>query len=77
MEHNGPMDESRYGKAPRRRILALGLPIAVLLFVGGAYVALLSWGLFGGEESKSLSVLGPLCAGLGVALGVVCVRPPQ
>lgn len=71
------MDEDRYGKTPRRRILVLGLPVAVLLIVGGAYVSLLSWGVFGGEESTSLSVLGPLCAGLGVALGVVCVRPPQ
>lgn len=71
------MDEDRYGKTPRRRILALGLPVAALLFLGGAYLSLLSWGVIGGEESKSLSIIGPLCAGLGIALGVVCVRPPQ
>lgn len=71
------MDQDRYGKTPRRRILVLGLPVAILLFVGGAYLSLVSWGVIGGEESKSLSVIGPLCAGLGVALGVVCVRPPQ
>lgn len=37
------MDENRYGMTPRWRILALGLPIALLLVVGGAYVTLVSW----------------------------------
>lgn len=69
------MDENRYGRTPRWRILALGLPIALLLVVGGAYLTLLSWGVIGDEESTSLSVIGPLFAGLGAALGFICLRP--
>lgn len=69
------MDESRYGKAPSWPKFFLGLPVAALLVIGGGYLALVSWGVIGGEESKSLSVVGPLVAGLGVALGIVCLRP--
>ena len=32
-------------------------------------------GVIGDEESKGLSVLGPVLAGFGVALGWFCVRP--
>ncbi|KRB73302.1 hypothetical protein ASE01_21410 [Nocardioides sp. Root190] len=69
------MDDTRYGKAPRWRILALGLPWALMLTIGGGYLTLVSWGVIGDEESKSLSMIGPLCAGLGIALGFVCLRP--
>lgn len=31
------MDESRYGKTPRRRILALGIPPAVAMMTLGGY----------------------------------------
>lgn len=68
------MDESRYGKAPSWPKFVIGLPVAALLIIGGGYLALVSWGVIGGEESKSLSVIGPLVAGLGVALGIVCRR---
>ena len=70
------MDEQRYGRAtPRWRILALGLPPALLLLALGAYWTLLSWGVFGGETSRSLGAVGPIVAGFGVALLWVCVRP--
>lgn len=75
LQHNESMDETRYGKTPRWQILVLGLPIALLLTIGGGYLTLLSWGVLGNEESTSLSVIGPLLAGLGVALGYVCLRP--
>lgn len=71
------MDESRYGKTPRWRILALGLPWALMLLVVGGYLTLLSWGVIGDEESTSLSVIGPILAGLGAALGFVCLRPRE
>ncbi|HWJ81828.1 MAG TPA: hypothetical protein VNS55_06295 [Nocardioides sp.] len=69
------MDESRYGRTPRWRVLALGLPPAVLLVAVGVYWTLLAWGVLGGEESEAFSVIGPLVAGLGVALAYVVLRP--
>lgn len=72
---NGRMDENRYGTTPRWKILALGLPVALLLLLAGGYLSLVSWGVIGDDESKGLSVLGPLVAGFGVALGWVVVRP--
>lgn len=71
----GAMDEHRYGTTPRWKILALGLPVAILLAAAGVYLSLVSWGVIGDEESKGLSVLGPIVAGFGVALGWVVVRP--
>ncbi|WP_370289831.1 hypothetical protein [Nocardioides sp.] len=69
------MDESRYGRTPRWKVLAVGLPPAILLFLIGAVLTVQSWGVLDGtEESTSLSILGPLLAGLGVALGFVVVR---
>lgn len=70
-----PPDDSRYGRPSRAPALLIGLPIALLLLVAGGYLTLLSWGVIGDEESKGLSVLGPILAGFGVALGWVCVRP--
>lgn len=75
MAQNGAMDENRYGTTPRWKILAFGLPVAILLVAAGVYLSLVSWGVIGDEESKGLSVLGPLVAGFGVALGWVVVRP--
>ncbi|WP_216849195.1 hypothetical protein [Pimelobacter simplex] len=69
------MDEQRYGRTPRSRILAVGLPPALLLTALGGYWTLLSWGVFGGETSRSLGAVGPIMAGFGVALLWVCVRP--
>jgi hypothetical protein len=70
------MDESRYGKAPRWRALALGLPAAVILLVLGVWLTLAAWGVVGtGETSEGLAVLGPLLAGFGVALAYVVLRP--
>lgn len=69
------MDEHRYGRTPRSRILALGLPPALMLIGLGGYWTLLSWGAFGGETSRSLGAVGPIVAGLGVALLWVCIRP--
>ena len=70
------MDESRYGKAPRWRSLALGLPPAIVMIAVGTYWALLAWGVIGtGEESQAFSVIGPLVAGFGVALAYVVLRP--
>lgn len=69
------MDEDRYGRTPRSRILAVGLPPALLLIALGAYWTLLSWGVFGGETSRSLGAVGPIASGFGVALLWVCVRP--
>lgn len=75
MAQNDRMDENRYGATPRWKILALGLPVAILLLVAGGYLSLVSWGVIGDEQSRGLSVLGPLVAGFGVALGWVVVRP--
>ncbi len=72
---NEPMDENRYGTTPRWKVLAFGLPVAILLTAAGIYLSLVSWGVVGDEESTGLSVLGPLVAGFGVALGWVVVRP--
>lgn len=69
------MDEQRYGRTPRSRVLAVGLPPALLLTALGGYWTLLSWGVFGGETSRSLGAVGPIMAGFGVALLWVCVRP--
>lgn len=69
------MDEQRYGRTPRSRILAVGLPPALLLIALGGYWTLLSWGVLGGETSRSLGAVGPIMAGFGVALLWVCVRP--
>ena len=70
------MDESRYGKTPRWRILAFGLPPAVLLLVAGVALTLAAWGVIGtGEKSEGLAVLGALLAGFGVALAYVVLRP--
>jgi hypothetical protein len=70
-----PVDESRYGRPSRWPALLVGLPIAIFLLVAGGFLTLASWGVIGNEESKGLSVLGPILAGFGVALGWVCVRP--
>ncbi len=70
-----PVDDSRYGRPSRVPALLVGLPIALFLLVAGGYLTLLSWGVIGDEQSKGLSVLGPILAGFGVALGWVCVRP--
>lgn len=70
------MDESRYGRAPRWRALAIGLPPAVVLVAVGVYWTLLAWGVLGeAEESPAFSVIGPLVAGFGVALAYVVLRP--
>lgn len=70
------MDDTRYGKTPRWQILALGLPPAVLLVALGIYWTLVAWGVVGdGEKSEAFSVIGPLVAGFGVALGFVVLRP--
>jgi len=68
------MDESRYGKPPAWHRFALGLPPAIVMLVMGGYWTLLSWGVIGDEESTFFSIVGPLLAGLGVALGFVTVR---
>jgi len=69
------MDESRYGKPSRLPALLIGLPVAVFLIAAGGYLSLVSWGVIGDEESTSLSIIGPLTAGFGVALAYVCLRP--
>ena len=69
------MDESRYGRTPRWRVLALGLPPAVLLIALGVFWTLAAWGVIGDQESEAFSVIGPLFAGFGVALAYVVLRP--
>ena len=70
------MDESRYGRTPRWRVLAFGLPPAAVLLAVGVWWTLAAWGVIGtGETSESLAVLGPLLAGFGVALAYVVLRP--
>lgn len=72
------MDESRYGKSPRRRILALGIPPAVAMMTLGGYWTLLGWGVVGDQpESRTLGAVGPIIAGFGVALAYVCIRPKR
>lgn len=69
-------DESRYGRTPRWKVLTFGLPPAILLALIGGYLTLLSWGVLDGtEESTGLSIIGPILAGLGVALVWVVARP--
>lgn len=71
------MDQDRYGARPRRQKLLLGLPPAVLLLVVGGYWTLLSWGVIGDTKSETFSIIGPIIAGFGVALGwVVLQRRP-
>jgi len=70
------MDESRYGKTPRWRVLVFGLPVAVLLLATGVWLTLAAWGVVGtGKTSEGLAVLGPLLAGFGIALVYVVLRP--
>ena len=72
------MDESRYGKTPRRRILALGIPPAVAMMTLGGYWTLLAWGVVGNQPaSRTLGAVGPIIAGFGVALAYVCIRPKR
>ena len=68
------MDESRYGKAPAWQRFALGLPPAIIMLAVGGYWTLLSWGVIGDQQSKFFSIVGPILAGLGVALAYVTVR---
>ena len=70
-----PVDDSRYGRPSRWPAFVIGLPVALFLLVAGGYLTLVSWGVIGDEESTGLSVLGPILAGFGVALGWVWVRP--
>ena len=52
------MDESRYGKTPRRRILALGIPPAVAMMTLGGYWTLLAWGVVGNQPETACCSLG-------------------
>jgi hypothetical protein len=65
------VDPDRYGTRPRWQTLALGLPPAVLLFAIGAWWTLLSWGVIGDQKSQAFSIVGPIFAGFGIALGWV------
>jgi len=70
------VDDSRYGRTPRWKVLALGLPAALAMIALGTFWTLVSWGVVGdAEESRSLGTIGPIVAGLGVALAYVCLRP--
>lgn len=69
------MDESRYGRASRWKVLALGLPPAIFMIALGGYWTLQSWGVVedsGG--SRTASAVGSILAGFGVALAYVCIR---
>lgn len=69
------MDDSRYGRAPRWRGMALGLPPAISMFVVGCYWTLIAWGLVDeAADSRLLGAVGPILAGFGVALAYVCLR---
>ena len=68
------MDPDRYGSRPRWLRLLLGLPVAAVLILVGGYWTLLSWGVIGDTTSQAFSLIGPLFAGLGVALGWVIVQ---
>ncbi len=68
------MDQDRYGSRPRWHKLVFGLPIAIMLAVVGGYWTLLSWGVIGDTKSETFAIIGPLLAGLGVALGWVIVQ---
>lgn len=55
----------------------LGLVVAVLMFAGGLLFTLQGLGYVGGSsmsESKTWATLGPIIAGLGLALGIVVVQ---
>lgn len=68
--------ESRYGQTPKYRVLLLGLPPALLLIALGALWTLQSWGVIGDDAgSKSLSAVGSIVCGFGVALAYVVIRP--
>lgn len=69
------MDEDRYGQTSRTGALLLGVPVALFLVGLGGYLTVLSWGVLGGGTSQSLGAIGPIAAGLGVALLWVCLRP--
>lgn len=71
------VDNDRYGRTPRWKTLALGLPWALALILAGGYLTLASWGVIGGDASgsRTLGAVGPILAGFGVALGYVCLRP--
>lgn len=72
------MDESRYGKPSVRSRLLLGLPPAIFMLALGGYWTLMSWGVVGDASgSRTLGTVGPIVAGLGVALGYVCLRRPE
>lgn len=69
------VDESRYGKTPRWRILVLALPPALTMMVVGGYWTLLSWGVLDEQgTSNTLDALGPIVAGFGLALAYVSLR---
>lgn len=71
------MDQDRYGARSRRQRMILGLPPAIVLIAVGVYWTLLSWGVIGDTTSQTFSIIGPLLAGFGVALGwVVLQRRP-
>ncbi|UUW88771.1 hypothetical protein [Pimelobacter simplex] len=68
--------DSRYGRTPKYRVLLLGLPPALLLIALGALWTLQSWGVIGDDAgSKSLSAVGSIVCGFGVALAYVVIRP--
>lgn len=52
---------------------------AVLLLVAGVlWTGLgLGWWGSGASDNESLATIGPLVAGLGVALGIVALRPSR
>ncbi|MDQ6527302.1 hypothetical protein RB608_27050 [Nocardioides sp. LHD-245] len=68
------MDQDRYGARPRWQKLLFGLPPAILLLLVGGYWTLLSWGVIGDTKSETFSVIGPIIAGFGVALGWVVLQ---
>ncbi|WP_408896580.1 hypothetical protein ACJ5H2_16810 [Nocardioides sp. R1-1] len=71
------MDQDRYGARSRRQRMILGLPPALVMVAVGVYWTLLSWGVIGDATSQTFSIIGPLLAGFGVALGwVVLQRRP-
>jgi hypothetical protein len=69
------MDEARYGRTPRWRVMMLGLPPAILAVVAGGYWTLASWGLLDTARPPALlATIGPIVAGFGVALVYVSIR---
>lgn len=55
----------------------VGILLAVVMVLGGGFVALAGMGYVGasGDTSRSWATIGSLIAGLGVALAIVTVRP--